>query len=325
MKTFTRLASLILRLQPFLLSALAIVVLLVLTLMPGKELPQNVNIPYIDKWAHVVMFGLVATAIIIDCGRHRRNLSWKTWIVTAIAVSLLGIAIEWAQESLGWGRSGDVADAIADALGAFLMPLCLWIPIKALLRIDDCHMTDVARPDAKTSARVHDLYHSAFPEDERRPWPDLTAKINDARSPLNLTVINHGGRFAGFITWWQLDNGARYIEHFAVSPKLRGRGIGAKAIDLFRRQASSPIILEAEPPTLDAIAASRINFYRRAGFTPHLDFPYRQPPYTDGLPSVDLVLLTVAGNDAPNWPSQAELTETANLLHKQVYNATHED
>lgn len=320
MKTFTYLSTHLLRLRPYMLSAIALTLLLVLTLTPGNELPKNINIPYIDKWAHVLMFGLVATAIILDYSRQKRRLTWPTWLATAIVMTILGIVIEWAQEALAWGRSGEIADAVADAIGALLLPLCFRKPIKAFLRINDCHINEVATPDSKTLSRVHDLYHDAFPEEERRPWADLTAKIADSRVPLNLTVVNHAGRFAGFITWWMLDNGTRYIEHFAIDQQLRGGGIGAKAIDRFVRQHPSPVILEAEPPELNAIAASRINFYRRAGFTPHLDFNYIQPPYTAGQPSLKLVLLTVAEHDAAPWPSPEELARTAALIHKQIYN-----
>ncbi len=298
------------RLPRFTLSALAIGLLLVLTLMPRQTEPEQIAIPNIDKVAHALMFGLVCCAILMDFGRKRGYVSLKMIISTAMAVTALGGVIELAQQTMGLGRSGEWADFIADAAGAFLLPLFFRNTLQSYSTF--CFTRSHSpRADQIPLEEVHRIYMESFPEEERRPWDDLKDKLLDYAHPLNIKLIHHDGKFAGFITWWDLDR-LRYVEHFAVDPAMRGKAIGSMAMKEFVMADNRPVVLEVEPENTGEISRRRIAFYERCGFTAHHSFPYIQPPYSTHLPSVALTLMTAGRLPLP-------LQEIAATLHQSVY------
>lgn len=328
MKPYNILLRLPICLPKFWLSVIAIILLFFLTLMPGDKMsPPVMLFPNADKIAHILMFGMVCSAIILDTARQKGRLTITLLLLSATAVTLLGIAIEFIQQAMGVGRSAEMADAISDAIGAFLMPLCLFPILKKIL---DCHNCALATPkhlSAKTLRNVYDLYFNSFPESERRPWCDLKTRILDPDNDLRLVVVEHSGCFAGFITWWMLSNGVRYVEHFAISPDLRGKGLGACAIRQFTELSLHPVVLEVEPPQISSEAESRIRFYQNNGFVAHYGFPYTQPPYSPSLPALPLVLMTAVPTgcekDDSLWPDARQLADISSGIHRQVYNVTH--
>ena len=92
------------------------ILILVSCFTPAKDLP-DVDVPFVDKWAHLVFFGLFS--LLWWCGfpggANRRGL----WIV--LTGSALGGLIELFQ---GWlvflGRSMELLDWVADTLGSLL-------------------------------------------------------------------------------------------------------------------------------------------------------------------------------------------------------------
>lgn len=71
-------------------------------------------------------------------------------------------------------------------------------------------------------------------------------------------------------------------------------------------------MLEVEPPCeLQPDTVRRVNFYKRNGFhmLPH---DYVQPPYSAGLPEVELKLMSTN----PEMPPEPLIS----LLHSKVYN-----
>ena len=54
-----------------------------------------------------------------------------------------------------------------------------------------------------------------------------------------------------------------YVEHLAVSPRLRGQNMGSKALAAFAE--GRRVILEIDPPE-DEISVRRLHFYQRLGF-----------------------------------------------------------
>ena len=101
-------------------------------------------------------------------------------------------------------------------------------------------------------------------------------------------------RVIGMISWWALD-GMIYGEHFAMSPSVRGQGLGE---NVFKEVTGKflaqglPFVFEVEAPSPDnPIAARRIRFYERCGM--HLlDYPYFQPPYHKGDAPVPMRLMS---------------------------------
>lgn len=90
--------------------------------------------PHSDKVVHFFVFGLLATLVIRTRAVWRR-VTWRGWIAIA-AVSAFGILDEFRQ-SFTPGRSVEVADWMADTLGACLA-VCVylfWGGYRALLEM----------------------------------------------------------------------------------------------------------------------------------------------------------------------------------------------
>ncbi|MCM1111421.1 MAG: hypothetical protein NC336_09440 [Clostridium sp.] len=109
----------------WLLTVLAVGLMLWLTLSP-QPLPENdiELFPGADKLVHGLMFGGIAWLAGIDFivrgERHRSCNPLAVFVVAAVAASLLGGAVEILQEGMALGRSGDLADWLADTAGAAL-------------------------------------------------------------------------------------------------------------------------------------------------------------------------------------------------------------
>lgn len=160
---------------------------------------------------------------------------------------------------------------------------------------------------------VKRLFFESFPEEERRPWDDFIRKMEMQEGGFSLhAYLTPEKRLAGFITLWDLDD-FRYAEYLATAPEMRGNGLGAKIIRREIEESPKPLLLEVEMPETGEMASRRINFYRRNGFIAHEDIFYEQPPYSEGLPSVRLMLMTTA----PIKDADA----TIRNLHSRVYGA----
>lgn len=155
------------------------------------------------------------------------------------------------------------------------------------------------------------LYESAFPPEERRPTADELA-LDDKR--FTISLIEHQGKFAGFITVWHFDR-FTYIEHFATLPELRGGGIGSQTLATLLASTDKPVVLEVEPPA-GTIAKRRIAFYRRAGFA-EMPQPYEQPPYRAGAPAVPLRIMTTSRDTGDDFFDEIKRT-----LYSEVYKIT---
>lgn len=149
--------------------------------------------------------------------------------------------------------------------------------------------TDITTADL---ALLEKLYEQSFPVEERRPWP-LIAKPSKKDSP-KLFAILADGHIAGMLTLWTFEHFA-YIEHLAINPDLRGKGVGSVAIrELIEKIGMKPIVVEIEPPTESKPdTVRRHDFYSRLGFQT-IATDYIQPPYAAGLPSVPMHLLASA-------------------------------
>ncbi|MFB6455246.1 GNAT family N-acetyltransferase [Chitinophaga sp. Hz27] len=132
---------------------------------------------------------------------------------------------------------------------------------------------------------VRNLYESAFPLEERRPWPDQLKLLE--KGAIHLLTLEKEGKFAGLVFYWQLPAFA-FIEYFAISPETRGGGAGTTVMKLLEEELKS-IVLEVEPPNTEQ-AIRRINFYERLNYQTFPEY-YEQPPYYPGYPFLQLKLM----------------------------------
>lgn len=271
------------------ISAVIFSVILLLTLMPSDGIP-SVGIPHIDKVVHFLMFGAFSSVMLFDYSRFRGRLNKWQVITAALISTAAGGAIELLQMSMGMGRGAEWGDFIADALGAFFMPVCFLPLMRRLVLEYSLGFSDV-RKGAGLPRKIIDLYIDSFPPDERRPVDSIKHLI-DLRDRFHFTLIRSRNRVVGFITWWSLDGGV-YVEHFATFPAMRSCGLGKLTMERFcELHKKSGVILEVELPASNTMADRRIGFYERCGFKTRPEVTYVQPPYAPGLHPVELLLMT---------------------------------
>lgn len=119
-----------------------------------------------------------------------------------------------------------------------------------------------------------ELYHSSFPEHERRLAPSQKRILSDPE--YNFMLIYSGDTFVGLMLYWENDDFI-YLEHFCTLPEMRGKGLGAKALKKLV-SGGKTVILEIDPPE-NEISRRRRAFYERCGFLcngyDYIHLPYR--------------------------------------------------
>ena len=136
------------------------------------------------------------------------------------------------------------------------------------------------------------LYEESFPEAQRRPYRGAEdfARFAAEHHKFHALAAFDEGKFVGFLNYWRF-NGFTYIEHLAVKPESRGKGIGTALVEYLIKTVSQNLLLEVEPPLTNE-ARSRIAFYQGLGFTLNNHFMYTQPPYTRFGENVSMRLMT---------------------------------
>ena len=144
-----------------------------------------------------------------------------------------------------------------------------------------------AKLNSDSSLPAKLLYEHSFPIEERRPWASIL--IKNKTKDFDFFVLQDGGLFVGIISIWQFEC-FDYIEHFAISEELRGKGLGSEVINIVKQKYNKPFVLEVELPT-NLETVKRIRFYERLGFKT-LEGLYMQPPYTKDLENVRMNIMT---------------------------------
>lgn len=119
---------------PYQLTLSVALVILYLTLLPKPFGEEDIPLfPGADKVAHCCMFGGLALTFIFERKRIGRPLTLRQALLASVVVSIFGIAVEFIQDAMQMGRSGDIYDGLADTAGAFAaVPLCYalhWIDV----------------------------------------------------------------------------------------------------------------------------------------------------------------------------------------------------
>jgi ribosomal protein S18 acetylase RimI-like enzyme len=153
------------------------------------------------------------------------------------------------------------------------------------------------------------IYGEAFPEDERR---SLSQQMMLMESPMySFKYLFDCQELAGFLTYWKLD-GFVYIDHFAISRILRGKGLGEKALADFLLNQNQDVVLEVEKPENET-AKKRIAFYERLGFFLN-EYDYLQPAFSDNKRAVPLLIMS-----RPSSLSRKGFEKIKEILYRDVY------
>lgn len=167
----------------------------------------------------------------------------------------------------------------------------------------------ITDPDSQAYRFAERLLTTAFPPEEYREpaeWRVLTA----GRDRFRNNVICDDGMPVGLLSYWDLGR-FHYVEHFAVTPELRNRSYGERALKYLLRDLPTPVVLEVEAP-VDDTTRRRIGFYRRQGFV-LWETEYRQPPYRPGGDWLPMHLMAYG-----NLP-ETEFEAVRDTIYKHVY------
>lgn len=170
---------------------------------------------------------------------------------------------------------------------------------------------DTNVPISKTCFdEVYELLCASLPKEERR---QKAAQWALTRIPAYRLYVHVQERVVAFLAAWEFES-LRFIEHFAVSPALRGQGMGGKLLNAYVSLVKLPVVLEVEPPARSPVAARRVGFYERHGF--HLNTnSYHQPPLNAGDPSIPLMLMSLP----TSLEQEGCFEKVRGLLYKNVY------
>lgn len=112
---------------------------------------------------------------------------------------------------------------------------------------------------------VESIYVEAFPENERKPFSIILAH-NESGAGSVLKIVLDGKICGFFFTFFFRD--LAMVDYFAIHKDYRNRGIGELALRLLRKEyCDRKIFLEIEDPDSGEMAARRLGFYRRCGFS----------------------------------------------------------
>ena len=158
-------------------------------------------------------------------------------------------------------------------------------------------------------ADVQRILTVSFPPEERRSMEEVRRVL--CGDLLEMLTLEESGRILGLLQVWNLEE-LVFLEHFAMHPDYRGRGLGAKMLQAVWDNWQKPMILEVEPPK-NEIQRRRIGFYQRNGF--HLsEYPYLMPCLQGDGPALPLLLMS-----GPNPMTDEEAHRTALRLYETAY------
>jgi VanZ family protein len=125
-------------LKAYPLTSLCVVVIWIICLIPIPETPLS-DVPFIDKWTHIVMYVGLTSLFWIEYWRYARRHHpfprLKLWMVSFVAPILMSGLIELAQAyCTGGNRSGDWMDFLANSLGAVIGLLLGWTLWRAVVK-----------------------------------------------------------------------------------------------------------------------------------------------------------------------------------------------
>lgn len=164
----------------------------------------------------------------------------------------------------------------------------------------------IEKLDKKEFDTVFSIMERSFPLEEYRPYTAQKALLDDPAYTIYVAKEEEG--ILGFAAVWELGN-ILFLEHLAVAPEQRNRGIGAELLGFLTKKRCC---LEVEPPVTE-LTCRRVGFYQRNGFFLN-GYPYMQPSLGEGRSPVPLQIMT-----SGSAIKAEEFTQLKDLLYTRVY------
>ena len=102
-------------------------VIICLSIFPIPEIPQTENVPFMDKWTHMVMYGGFCLVIWYEYLRSHKTINTLSiTLVGYLCPIIMSGLLELAQEYLTTCRSGEWLDLLANTTGATLAYVAGW-------------------------------------------------------------------------------------------------------------------------------------------------------------------------------------------------------
>ena len=155
---------------------------------------------------------------------------------------------------------------------------------------------------------AEELFEDSFPLSERPKFDD----VEDLEEKnFHFLVVTNDDEPIGIFTYWEFPE-FNYIEHFAITPELRGQGMGKATMLNFMLQHPEQVVLEIEEPNTEQ-AEHRLEFYTDLGFTRQSQ-DYVQPSYhAKKTPAIPMIIMTKYELD------DGEFEEVREILYHAVY------
>lgn len=99
--------------------------IVLLSLLPVPDVRMTVEVPLMDKWAHMVMYGVLTLVIWLEYIRaHRQMRGRRLMLLAFLAPIAMGGVLELMQAYLTTCRSGEWLDFVANSIGAVVGAGC---------------------------------------------------------------------------------------------------------------------------------------------------------------------------------------------------------
>lgn len=107
-----------------------------LSLLRFSDLPELDDVPFADKWTHMVMYGGTCSILWLEhLIKHRGQYHIKKLLIYAVvAPDLMSGLLELLQEYATNYRSGDWWDFLANTVGVILAALLGWFITRPILQ-----------------------------------------------------------------------------------------------------------------------------------------------------------------------------------------------
>ena len=133
---------------------------------------------------------------------------------------------------------------------------------------------------------LYELMQQSFPPAEIRTYEGELALL--AREDYRVLAVYSNETIQAFIAEWRLD-GFCFVEHFAVNPATRGKGLGTDVFGTYLEQADCPVVIEVDDASTQE-ATRRVAFYERLNLRLS-EIRYPQPKLRAGGEPVPLRMM----------------------------------
>lgn len=165
--------------------------------------------------------------------------------------------------------------------------------------------------NSKDFNKVYALMEISFPEDERRTYSEQKELLSNSEYKIYVSREPQTHQIQAFAAVWEFAEFV-FIEHLAVNPKYRNKGIGAEFLNAIVKSLDKMVCLEVEPP-INEMATRRIGFYERNNFFFN-EYEYMQPAISKGRKAIQLFIMTSGCKI-----TKTEFENIKNIIYKRVY------